>query len=98
MEITLKEIAIAIADLMVISGFCFSIYKWYKSKISTRLDNLEVRVSDLEEDNKKNKSENALLLKGLLSCLKGLQEQGCDGPVITSINEIETYLLDQVRK
>jgi len=32
-------------------------------------------------------------LNGQLACLKGLQEQGCDGPVEQAINDIENYII-----
>ena len=33
-----------------------------------------------------------LLTYGVLACLKGLKEQGCNGPVSEAINKIEKYL------
>ena len=32
---------------------------------------------------------------GLLACLKGLKEQGCNGPVTEAINKIEKHLNKQ---
>ena len=97
-NVTLGEIVKAIGTISAISLFIIGLYKWYKSKISDRLDKLEIRVTNLENDSKTNKEENELLLKGQLACLKGLKEQGCNGPVTTSINEIESYLLKQAHK
>ena len=36
--------------------------------------------------------EQTLLTYGVLACLKGLQEQGCNGPVTEAVNKIEKYL------
>ena len=36
--------------------------------------------------------EQALLTYGILACLKGLKEQGCDGPVTEAITKIEKHL------
>lgn len=38
------------------------------------------------------KVEQALLVHGVLACLKGLSEQGCNGPVSEAINQFEEYL------
>lgn len=34
----------------------------------------------------------------VLACLKGLKEQGCDGPVTSAINQIEKYINKQAHK
>lgn len=36
--------------------------------------------------------ELALLTYGVLACLKGLKEQGCNGPVTEAVNKIEKHL------
>jgi len=38
------------------------------------------------------KDEQTLITYGLLACLKGLSEQGCDGPVTDAIDRIEKHL------
>ena len=38
------------------------------------------------------KDEQTLMTYGLLACLKGLKEQGCDGPVTDAIDRIEKHL------
>lgn len=45
-----------------------------------------------EDDIAAIKCELALLVQGMLASLKGLQEQGCNGPVTEAVGEIETYL------
>lgn len=39
--------------------------------------------------------ELAILVYADLACLKGLQEQGCNGPVTEAINRLEKYLNKQ---
>ncbi len=97
-SITLGQLGTMIGLVTVISGFFLGILKWYKKSISDRIDKLEERTTILEQDSKTNKEENTILLKGQLACLKGLKEQGCDGPVTISINEIESYLLRQAHR
>lgn len=36
--------------------------------------------------------EQQILMYGVLACLKGLKEQGCNGPVTEAINTIEKHL------
>lgn len=38
------------------------------------------------------KKEQTLIVYGLLACLKGLQEKGCNGPVTEAIATIEKHL------
>ena len=38
------------------------------------------------------KQEQTLIVYGLLACLKGLKEQGCNGPVTEAIDKIEKHL------
>ena len=83
-----------ISGIIVLYGY---IKKWLKTTIKHELEDVYNRIEILEKDSKKNKEENLILLKGQLACLKGLKEQGCNGPVTKSINEIEEYLLNQVR-
>ena len=45
-----------------------------------------------DEDIGEIKTEQTLLVYGILACLKGLKEQGCNGPVTEAINEIEKHL------
>ena len=45
-----------------------------------------------EEDIAAIKQEQTLLVYGILACLKGLKEQGCNGPVTEAINKYENYL------
>lgn len=48
----------------------------------------EIHNHDMETVNK----ELSLLVYGNLACLKGLAEQGCDGPVSEAIQKIEKHL------
>lgn len=38
------------------------------------------------------REEQTLLTYGVLACLKGLQEQGCNGPVTDAIDKIEKHI------
>ncbi len=101
-NITLGQISAIVLFLCTLSTGIALLYgyikKWLKRTITQELNDICERIEILEKDNKKNKEENLILLKGQLACLKGLKEQGCNGPVTQSIREIEEYLLEQIRK
>lgn len=42
--------------------------------------------------------EQTLLTYGVLACLKGQQEQGCNGPVTEAVNTIEKHLNEKAHK
>ena len=44
------------------------------------------------------KQEQTLIVYGLLACLKGLKEQGCNGPVTEAINKIEKHLNEKAHE
>lgn len=79
-------IASVITALGVIFGVVFAIYRWY------------LKQNKQDDDIKAIKEEQTLLTYGVLACLKGLKEQGCDGPVTTAINKIEKYINKQAHK
>lgn len=50
------------------------------------------KMDSQDEEIKGIKEEQRILVGGILACLKGLKEQGCNGPVTRGINEIEDYI------
>lgn len=60
----------------------------YFSKITRFVD----RQKKQDDEIKGIKEEQGILTYGILACLKGLQEQGCDGPVTEAIAKIEKHL------
>ena len=44
------------------------------------------------------KQEQTLIVYGLLACLKGLSEQGCNGPVTEAISKIEKHLNEKAHE
>lgn len=78
------EIIVIIASVITALGTiigCFTtIHKWV------------LKQNKQDEDIKSIKEEQKILTTGVLACLKGLKEQGCDGPVTLAITEIENHL------
>ncbi len=83
---TIITVASVITALGVILGVILTIHKWY------------LKNERQDSDIKSIKDEQTILTKGVLACLKGLQEQGCDGPVTTAISDIEDHLNRQAHK
>ena len=79
-----------LGSLLAIGGFIYGIVRWVQ------------RQKEQDEDIALIKEEQCLLTYGVLACLKGLSEQGCDGPVTEAIKEIEKHLNkkahDQLKK
>ncbi len=44
------------------------------------------------------KAEQQIVIEGILACLKGLSEQGCNGPVRVAITKIEDHLNKKAHK
>lgn len=51
-----------------------------------------LRQREQDAELKAIRAENTLLTYGVLACLKGLEEQGCNGPVHEAIDKIEKDL------
>ena len=85
MEI-ITAVAGIITALGVIFGVLFAVYKWY------------LKQEKQDKDIKAIKEEQFLLTQGVLACLKGLQEQGCDGPVTLAIKQLENHINKQAHK
>ena len=84
---------------MVILGFIKLIYDFVKKstleKINKNEQDIKVLKNDVEvikTEIKDGKEERLVLVNGVLACLKGLKEQGCNGPVTEAINRIDKHL------
>ena len=69
-----------VSSLVVIFSAAFAVTRWIQRQI------------EQDRDIKRTKEEQALLTFGVLACLKGLKEQGCDGPVEDAIDKIEKHI------
>ncbi len=64
----------------------------------TRAHNWYLRQETHEKNIAAIQAEQKVLVKGVLACLKGLQEQGCDGPVADAISQLENHLNEEAHK
>ena len=63
-----------------------AVYRWFQ------------RQAEQDKEIELIKDEQAVLTYGVLACLKGLKEQGCDGPVTEAINKIEKHINQAAHK
>jgi hypothetical protein len=85
-EINITTVAATITALGVIFGAVFAIYKWF------------LKQEKQDRDIKSIKEEQTVLVHGVLACLMGLKEQGCNGPVTEAIEQIENHINKQAHK
>ena len=80
---TIITAASLIAAIGAIFSVVFAVYRWY------------LRQNRQDAEIERMKSEQCLLTYGILACLKGLKEQGCNGPVTEAIDKIEKHINKQ---
>ena len=61
-------------------------------------EDIKNEIAEIKEDMAGQKKEMRILTNGILACLKGLKEQGANGPVTAAITEMEEYLIDSAHK
>lgn len=82
----IQSTAALITSLGVIFGAIFAVYKWF---LKQEKQDAEIKAI---------KEEQTILVYGVLACLQGLREQGCNGPVTEAINHIEKHINKQAHK
>lgn len=88
--------AIAGAIVALVSYFS-KVVRWVDKQSLQDREIKEIRQHH-EDDVASIKQEQTLLVYGILACLKGLSEQGCNGPVTEAINKYEKYLNEKAHK
>lgn len=83
---TIITAASVLGAIITIGGILIACYKWFN------------RQNKQDDDIKAMKSELCLLTYGLLACLKGLKERGCNGPVTEAIEKIEKRINKQAHE
>lgn len=75
---------ISLATLITALGAIFGVVRWGVKYIE----------HDREQDEKLKaiQKEQKVICYGIMSCLRGLREQGCDGPVEEALARLEKHL------
>ena len=79
-------VASAASAVLFLLGLVFAVYRWI------------LKQNKQDKDIRCIKEEQTVLTAGVLACLKGLKEQGCDGPVTEAIQIIEIHLNKEAHK
>lgn len=80
-----------LSAILALAAACARTVRWVDRQKQQDTDIKALRathVSDMDSM----KQEQTLIVYGLLACLKGLKEQGCNGPVTEAIHKIEKHL------
>lgn len=72
--------AAIVGAFVALVSYLRKLFGWFE-----RQERQDSEIKDIKE-------EQTILTEGILACLKGLQEQGCDGEVTKAISKIETHL------
>lgn len=81
----------------VIIGLVVKIVRWFDNQ--GKQDNSIKKLKNMhDEDMCAIKAEQRIIVEGLLACLQGLQEKGCNGPVTQAIERIDNYLNEKAHE
>lgn len=81
----------AVTALLTIIGLLAKLVRWVDKQKAQDAD-IKALQAKHDEDIKSLQHEQTLIVYGVLAALKGLREQGCNGPVTEAIDKIEKYL------
>ena len=93
-HITWQGVILVASVLAAVTAICASVAKivhWFDERKTVKKDLAALRAKH-EADMRDSMEERQLLVEGVLACLKGLAEQGCDGPVTKAIEKLERHL------
>lgn len=88
---TLITIAAVLAAAGAIGAHIAKIVRWidHQKEQDRRMDAMEARAEDEQAEINE---ELCLITYGVLACLKGLHEQGCNGPVTEAIGRFDKHI------
>ena len=88
---TIITVAGVLGALITIGTVAYKVVKCFQQQDKQTKDIEELRKQD-KENLKQLNDEMCLLTYAVLACLKGLKEQGCNGPVTEAIGKVEKHI------
>lgn len=98
--VTLQSVitfAAFVAALIALVAYFSKVVRWVDKQNEQDAEIKKLKQHH-EEDIASIKEEQTLLVEGILACLQGLKEQGCNGPVTKAIEKYENYLNQKAHK
>ena len=88
---TITTIAGVMSALIAIGAAAYKVIKWFQAQEKQTKDIEKLRERE-KQDIEDMQDELCLLTYAVLACLKGLKEQGCNGPVTEAIGKVEKHI------
>lgn len=88
---TIITICGVITGVAAVIALVWKLFRWVNHQKEQDVQ-IKALTEDAEARHSSCSKEQALIVYGLLACLKGLQEQGCNGPVTKAINKLEKHI------
>ena len=88
---TIIAIAGVVSALLALGAVARKVIKWFEKQEEQTKD-IEKLRKQTKDDIKDMEDELCLLTYAILACLKGLKEQGCNGPVTEAIGKVEKHI------
>lgn len=88
---TITTIAGVMSALIAIGAAAYKVIKWFQAQEKQTKDIEKLREQE-KKDIENMQDELCLLTYAVLACLKGLKEQGCNGPVTEAIGKVEKHI------
>ena len=88
---TIIEASALIGAVLAIGAVVVKIFRWFQRQ-EEQTEEIEKLREQAKDDIREIKDEMCLLTYAVLACLKGLQEQGCNGPVSEAIAKVEKHI------
>lgn len=88
---TIITAASVLGAVTAIGAVVYKMVKWFQKQEKQTKDIEKLRQQEQKNVEELNE-EMCLLTYAVLACLKGLKEQGCNGPVTEAIGKIEKHI------
>lgn len=88
---TIITLAGVLGALITIGTVAYKVIRWLQEQEKQTADIEKLRQQE-KENVKELNEEMCLLTYAVLACLKGLKEQGCNGPVTEAIGRVEKHI------